>query len=666
MHQQIHKHVQQLTTWLQQCWSRLRYSVLLALVLALLLLARVSAPELNQQAQLYSWDQQQRWREPVLSQRVALVEITDECTAQLGDWPWPRAALGQLVRQLRSAGASVIVFPDVFASADLAGTDAVLAQALHQNGVVLARSVQEQVTDPVPVLASAAAALGFADLLADTDAVVRRQQLVRVHQDRVFHSLAVETVRTLAGDPQVQVRTAEQDLLVSVTGLQPWRQHNHQQLPLNFATEFSTVPSHDVGAFAQLHNQIVLVGLATHSHNNWIATPVGPRRSHWLQALAVHSLFEPAAVRPDWADLAETLLALLLALLCVHVGRGGQIWHLAVVWLLCAAATLLLSWQLYTQLDLILDWMWPLTSSALVFALTFYYHWARRRRHEWRIRRRFGSSVNGQQLRQLCALPAAVPVQGETREVTVLYADLRGFSALTQQLEQNAPAFAQLMRQYMDSVLPVISQHAGTLDKLLGDGVVAFWNAPLPHADAPGAGATAAVALVQQVQQLAQQLQAADPNISLCVDVGLSTGTGLLGNLGSRRRFNYTCVGGVSRTARQLENLCKHYGVNLLLDHSTVQQAQQLPGQPVLLDQLLLETGVVQNIYTVLPADADWPAEQHQRMLDALAAARWDQALRLCRELRQQPWLTHYYDVMIQRCREHKLQEKLRDSSDDN
>jgi adenylate cyclase len=651
-------------TYILNYWHKIRFSVFVILLTSSLLYLRYGEQEKQQQWAMWGNDVMQKFSPKFEASDVVIVEITEEDTKKQTPWPWPRAELSRLVARLRDAGAGVIVFADVFSAPDLAKTDNVFADSIKDNGVVVARSVTaDQVINPVDVIQNSAAAVGFGNLVADSDNRIRRLDLVTFNEDRVYHSLAVESIRTLIGDQRAKIQQQDQFHLVNLSGVKPWIVPNNSRWRIKFHNEFVKLSALNTDLSA-VKNKVVVVGVATDQVNNWSQTAIGAVRNHEIQAHFIQSLFDRNnIVTPPWADLLEMLISALILTSILKAAKANTPYACIPVYAGGVAVVILGSWTLFNTANLAVDWTWPVLSSSSVFLLTFYYHWARKRKHEWSISKRFGDMVNHQVLQRLKTKSDLVTT-GELKELTVLYADLRGFAQLAANYGSDAEGLVKTVHEYMDNILPVITQTAGTVDKLIGDGIVAFWNAPVDVEN----HALMSVKSALNMQQALRKFNEANPNQpSLCLDIGINTGIAVVGNTGSRKTFNYTAIGETVRTADNLENLCKQYGVNILMGEQTEQQivrAQSsgiLPGFAIIeLDTVYLESGSTMRIYTVNQDDlpAEWQLDLHKKMLEHYYAGRYDSAIRVCRDLKTSPMLTEYYDALIKKCKSAKAQQQ--------
>jgi adenylate cyclase len=324
------------------------------------------------------------------------------------------------------------------------------------------------------------------------------------------------------------------------------------------------------------------------------------------------------------------------------------------------------SWMLFNTADLVIDWTWPVLSSSSVFVLTFYYHWARKRRSEWIISRRFGDIVNATVLKQLKQKHTEIKTTGELKEITVMNADLRNFALLAAEYGSNAEGLVSAVHEYMDAILPEIVNNQGTVDKLIGDGIVAFWNAPMDVEYHALKSVKTALNMQRQIDKFNSMLTPEET--PLCLDIGINTGVAVVGNTGSRKTFNYTAIGDTVKTADNLERLCKQYGVNILVGEQTVTQInrghtiQALGYTLIELDTVFMESGNAMRVFTVDYVNYyegplnDSHVKQHARMLENYYAGKFDTAIRICKELKAEAKLIDYYTTMISKCKAAKAE----------
>ena len=488
-------------------------------------------------------------------------------------WPWPRSWHAQLIRRLRAAGARLVVFDILLAEPSLPAEDDDLAAALREAGnVVLARSLEVAVDrhfrrqillSPLPQLAAAARGVGLAMVTPDPDGVVRRFRTTLAGQ---------ETLAALA------VRLLRPDLALPSGGL------------INFAgparsldcVSYSQViaSDHPLPA-ARLQGKIVLVGrmleasVAPQGQADMFYTPhfslTGQAMAGVeIQGQIIHTLLTGTAgqVLPR-----RWLLGLYLLLSLFFGWSFARLSPVAGLGLVLAAAALLGAGTLY----LFWQYHWWLPPVLLILGLSLIYggntlgHYLLAAREKRWLRQAFSRYVSSSLVEMITAHPERLRLGGEKVELTVLFSDLAGFTTISEDLSPEE--LIQLLNEYFTAMTDVIFACQGTVDKYIGDAIMAFWGAPLPVAKPAALACQAALAMQQALAPLQDRWQhQGRPRLE--ARLGLHTGPAIVGNVGSRERFNYTVMGDTVNLASRLEGVNKIYGTHILLSHSTYLQVQ--------------------------------------------------------------------------------------------
>ena len=211
--------------------------------------------------------------------------------------------------------------------------------------------------------------------------------------------------------------------------------------------------------------------------------------------------------------------------------------------------------------------------------ITFYtYHAAEAQRAQ--IRSAFGQYLAPALVEQLAKSPEKLVLGGEEREMTILFSDVRGFTTISESYKDDPQGLTSLMNRFLTPLTNTIIDHEGTIDKYIGDAVMAFWNAPLNVAHHEVKACAAALAMIDSVEALNQQRQeeaksAGHPFLPVRIGIGLNTGRCVVGNLGSDLRFNYSVLGDPVNVASRLEGQTKYYGVSIIIGSGTAEKAKE-------------------------------------------------------------------------------------------
>jgi adenylate cyclase len=532
----------------------------------------------------------------------------------------------------------------------------------------------------IPSLAQAAPVAGFFNAMSDDDGVVRSLPLLAQYQGQYYESLALAVFRTLLGLPEVRPSFAAGGTQewAAVQGIELHQDGRSQLIPTDDRLavlvpyrgpggqrggSFSYVSASDVlrGKLpaAQLRDKVVLVGSTAPGLQDLRATPVGGAypgvEAH--ANLIARFLDGQGPVQPDYAlgfDLAQIAIAgLLLGLLLPWMGAG-----LALALSISVFAALVgLNLWLFLSHSLVFPLATVLVMVLLAFALNMSYGYFVESRTKRGLAHLFGTYVPPELVDEMVREPERYSMQAAMRELTVMFCDIRGFTTLSERME---PVQLQaLLNTLFSRLTHVIRQQRGTIDKYMGDCVMAFWGAPVAAPDHAHLAVQAALDMVQAVHAVNTEHQAQGlPAIG--VGVGLNTGPMCVGDMGSDVRRSYTVIGDAVNLGSRLEGLCKAYGVEIVASESTRAQA---PGFVWLeLDRVCVkgkEQAVA--IYHPLGAVGQVDGERLQalehwhRWLAAFRAQQWPVCDELWPSVQSNPAGAKLLDFYAQRLQERRV-----------
>lgn len=649
-----------------------------------------------------------------LDPRVVIVDIDEKSLAELGQWPWPRDRLADVVDQLFDRqGIALLGLDTVFAEADqhsglrrlqdlatreLADVpglsarlealgprldpDQRLARALRDRPVVLGyyftsdRQGHTSGVLPPPVLhqadlnghamqatrwtgfgsniaplAEAAPQAGFFNALADGDGVVRSLPLLAEHGGAYYESLALAMFRRLQGLPRVAPQHGAAGVMSGSESIPRGLQLRHGEQATSLPADermamlvpyrgsggpqggsYTYVSAADVLAGRLppdlLRGRIVLLGTTVPGLMDLRVTPVGEAypgvetHANLLSGMLDGRLL----VRPDYAPGYE-LLTLLVSGLVLALGLPLLSATRAVVLSLGVAGMLVgCNLWLYTAHHLVLPLASSLVTAGLAFALNMSYGYLVESRAKRELAQLFGTYVPPELVQQMLQDPERYSMAASTREMTVLFCDLKGFTTLAEHME---PAQVQaLLNTVFTRLTQVIRRHGGTVDKYMGDCVMAFWGAPVEAGDHARRAVAAAQDMLCEIDALnAGHGRSGRPPIG--AGIGVSTGLMCVGDMGSDLRRSYTVVGDAVNLGARLESLSRVYGVDLVASEATRAACPQLVWQE--LDRVCVK-GKADAVAVFTPWGPDEALLPARR--DELG--RWQEAL--------QSWRTQDWD----------------------
>ncbi|MFI0846012.1 CHASE2 domain-containing protein [Mesorhizobium sp. IMUNJ 23232] len=507
-----------------------------------------------------------------------IVAIDEPSMAEIGRrWPWPRDLHAALVRSLRAAGAKAVGLDIIFAEPSAAAGDAALAAALGPDVVLAAdetiirtpQADQRIRVEPLLALTEAGARPGVASVVLDGDGIVRRMP---PYADG-FATRLLAATGVAPGRPPA-------DALIQAFGPArtfPTVSYYQALDPKNFLPENI------------FRDRIVIVGLSMQSASgidtggaDVFATPYTVRSRTLvagaeLQATVLDNLARGLFVVPASALLAglATGLAAVLAGLAVWRGTGyvTGVVSVATILLFFGLSFLVLHYGRFYLAPLA-----PSLAFAGVAAIQSARDYAAERRRRMRVTRAFSQYLSPVLVERLAEDSANLKLGGERRELTVLFCDVRGFTTISEEMKDDPEGLTRLMNRLLNPLSDVILQAGGTIDKYIGDAIMAFWNAPLDDPDHAVHAIEAALAMLKAVDALNVEREAeadifAKKPHPLKIGIGINTGDCVVGNMGSDFRFNYSALGDAVNLASRLESETKAFGVSILVGEETARHA---------------------------------------------------------------------------------------------
>jgi len=474
---------------------------------------------------------------------VVILGIDEPSLEAYGRWPWPRARLAELVDAATRQGAVAIGFDVIFPDADRAADDDAFAAAMRQSRVVLGRGVTAEggtaepprptpvaqvggdplpllhrfrgVLANVPELEQAALGRGVLTLAPELDGVVRKVPAMVAVGNRALPSLAIEMLRVATGGQALAIRRDEAGIAGIVVGGVFVPTDRNGLIWVNYGP---SVPQRYVSARdllegraeGRLAGKLVLVGAAAAGLGDVKATPLNAS----IYGVETHAqLLETVLAgrhlaRPAYATGAE--LALLLAaglLLVAVVPLVGARWT-AMAALATFAAILAVAWWQFRGHGLLFDPAWPVLALLLVYGALQYGGHVSAETGRRRIREAFNHYLAPELVDRLAAAPERLRLGGEVKEMTVMFADIRGFTALSERFAQDPEGLTRLMNRFLTPMTDAVLEHRGTIDKYIGDCVMAFWNAPLDDGRHASNALVSALDMSRRLGNLNRELRA--------------------------------------------------------------------------------------------------------------------------------------------------------------
>jgi adenylate cyclase len=613
----------------------------LGLLFALVFL-RIANPPLIEEIRFQAFDFFQALKPRVAEQRpVVIVDIDEKSLKALGQWPWPRTRVADLIMRLTKLGAVVIGFDVVFAEPDrmspqvaaenfrglddatrqallaLPNNDQVMAEAVRQSRVVLGETglpvvVAANSNVPsagiamlggdakpylfkfpghlrnIPVLEKAAAGRGLFSIRTERDGIVRRVPVVLEAQGEVLPSLTFEMLRVATGKSTILIRSDAAGIKsVAIPGFDVPTDSNGR-LWLHFAP-------HDLSRFVsaidvlegrvpsdRISGRLVLVGTSAAGLQDIKTTPVDSAiPGVEINAEVLESILtQSTLLSPSYAVVVELATALVLGLVIIWLAPILSPLLLLALGAAVVAVLIGASWYFFTQYRLLLDFTYPLLSSAVIYLTLVFTNFVSEQAKRRQIRSAFGQYLSPTLVEQLAQQPEKLVLGGEQRDMTIMFSDVRGFTTISEIYKSDPQGLTALMNGFLTPLTNAIIDRKGTIDKYMGDAIMAFWNAPLYDSNHEINACEAAIDMLDRLEKLNQAREQESkgngkPFIPINIGIGINTGACVVGNMGSTLRFDYSVLGDSVNLASRLEGQCKTYGLPIIVGSKTALAAKE-------------------------------------------------------------------------------------------
>ena len=661
--------------WVTSSWAVL-------IVLLGLVGLRYEDPFLIETARLKTFDYYQKLQTPQLVDNVVLIDLGEDHMKEYGQWPWPRDVMAKIIKDLYDKGAGLVVLNFVFPEADRMGKDWALAHTMESVPTILTqvaspRASGQEATprglaykgDPFPwlysyrgavmnikQLADKAVGVGMVSTVPEIDGVVRRMPMAVRVADAIYPSLPVEVMRVAIGSRTFQIKTEEGGITkVRVKGMPIISTDKHSAVFIDYTP---VIPRN-----TQVKGKIVFVGLVAEGLTQPVATPWGPMDSHELNAKAFSTIAAGTSIkRHDAADLAELLFILGIGIVIITVlSRVSVKWTIPVM-IMFISGTAYGGFFAFDKHNQLWDASYPLFAILFIFLQVTFNNFAREFRLKQQIKKQFGTYLSPAMVMILQKNPELLKLGGETKELSILFCDIRGFTPISEQYKTDPQGLTELINRFLTPMTNLIMHNEGTIDKYMGDCIMAFWNAPLDITDHRKKAIGSALKMVEDLKSLNKELTE-ENKMPINIGIGINTGEVVVGNMGSNSRFDYSILGDAANLASRLEGQSKGYGVTIILGEDTVKEVED-EYYCVELDKIAVkgkEDAV--TIYTVLSTHdymwhhTDWASmdQQHIKFLALYRGQKWILAEKFANDLAT-AWIPMraYYNVMLDRIKNYK------------
>jgi len=624
------------------------------------------------------------------SEQIVVVNLGEKAIEKYGQWPFPREVHAEIIGDIYGRGAALVGSTVLMPEPDRMGTDRALADTLTKYPVVLSQTVSAactasksagqadlrrtgvavigdgQATDFLPsypcvlsnlaLLQQHAAGVGVTSTLPEPDGVVRRVPLLATSEGEYYPAFALEMLRVAAGDPSYQAKINETGVeALRIPSFETIKTDEYGRVFINPNYRFE---SYEIGKdpLPVLSGKIVILGVTAAGVSNPVATPSGAQYPHQLQASILETLINGDSVSiPNWTQLVDLAALLVLALSLIIISRLKY----SIVWIgLILGGYLYLPMYLFASKGILLDVTFNVIAIAIIYMHIYTVKFISEFLQKQQIKKQFGTYLSPDLVAKLQRQPDLLKLGGESRELSIMFTDVRGFTTISEHYGEDVQGLTSIMNRYMTVMTRAILENNGTLDKYIGDAQMAFWNAPLDNKQHARDAVRTAFQMLKDLEIFNEEVER-EGIPAFGMGLGINTATVVVGNMGSSQRFDYTCLGDGVNLAARLEGQSKPYGVKLVVGPQTAELVGDVY-QVVELD-LIAVKGKTEpaRIYTIF--DVADPAGEllHKKFLDFYRQGKWDAAINLIKDLKR-CWdeeLNAYYEMMEKRIQNLKFEE---------
>ena len=543
-------------------------------------------PFVKEILKLKSFDILIQQEEKELSKDIGIVTIDEKSIEKYGQWPWKRDVIAEVISNLRQSGAGVIMIPILFSEEDRLGGDDILSQTLIDNGVVIAQVGTSQINKnsvprgvakignplpylfewdgmlgPIPMLGQNANGVGVINTAPEIDGVVRRIPLImRIGQD-TYPTMAVEVIRVATGNPSYQVKAGDGGVqAIRVPGFPIINTDPNARIWLHWNKQFETISASE-NDFSKFEGRTVIIGMTAEGLGGIIGTPVGEQYDYMLSASTLQTMIDGKQInRYDVSSFLELVLSFVLGILVILIARFTPYWFVGLSLLSLYGISVYGSYYLFNQHLILSDVSWIIIVITIVGMHSIFNRFILEFRLKQQIRKQFETYLDPRQVAELQKDPSKLKLGGDRKEMSFLFMDIVGFTPISEYYKNkdDPEGLVEVINDYLNRMTKIVLDNGGTVDKYMGDCIMAFWNAPLDCEDHAEMAVKTAIECAEETERLKQDFKERGlPDIN--IGSGVNTGTCIVGNMGSDTRFDYSVIGDAVNLAARLEAATRNY-----------------------------------------------------------------------------------------------------------
>ena len=647
---------------------------------------------------------------------VIIIDIDEKSLEKLGQWPWQRHKISKILENLTKNEIGLIAFDIVFAEEDnssphkvfkkygikkenVPNYDTNFAQMISSTPTILGYIFELEKKEHlkqgapkipaifieknkkmednslikahgtilnIPLLQDNSYSSGFFNNIPDDSGIVRSVPLIISYEDMIYPSLSLEVLRIITQTNRVFVNYDNQGITnISLDDL-TIPTDRYGRILVNFRGKegnfkyYSAIDIYENKIDKkELEGKIALIGTSAAGLLDLRATPF----DSVYPGVEVHANVIDNVIKGDfiykasWIDGANIALIFFLSLLTVYLITYTPFWFNPIGTMLLLGSSGVFIYHILFTYGVVLNIFFPLLTISLAAIVTTLFDYFYEIKQEEAIKKKFASKVSKEVMDNLLKNIDSAEFQAMEKEVTVFFSDVRGFTNISEQMN-DAKKLISYLNQYMEPMSNIITKYQGTIDKYIGDAIMAYWNAPADVQNHADKAVIASLKQIKELEPLNKKLKEENKPL-IDIGIGLNTGLAIVGEMGSSLRSDYTVIGDTINLGARLESLCKYYNSKLNISNFTKDKLKEeyvfrfldyvrVKGkkEPVEIWQVL-DFGKAND---VLKQELD----SYNKAIELYKTSKFETALKLFEELENDENKTNnnIYKIYIQRCKE--------------
>ena len=555
------------------------------LTLAAITFYGLQEPYLKEVLRLKGFDTIINSQEKTYSKDIIVVEIDEKAIEKYGQYPFNREIYAELIIKLREANAGMILFPMLFSEEDRQGGDLIFSEAL-QYGTVIAQVGTNQtnknavprgiakIGDPLPFLFQWGGMLGpipelqsngvgVINTAPEIDGLVRRLPLLMRVGDEVYPAMAIETIRAITGDPSYQVKADENGIMaVRVPGYATIKTDRNARIWISHNKTFDSISiADDDFEFELTEGKTVIVSLTAEGLSPMVATSAGEQYNHYVIASSLQTIIDGTHIkRDDTSIFMETIIAVLISALLIALVRIAPYWLIGLFTIGVYIGSVYFTMFMFNQSLTLTDISWFIITFTIVAMHSIFNRFILEFNLKQQIRKQFEKYLDPRQVAILQKNPDKIKLGGDRKDMSFLFMDIVGFTPISEHYKNNndPEGLVKVINDYLDRMTKIVLKNGGTIDKYMGDCIMAFWNAPLDCDNHAEMAVKTAIECAKETEEIKKEFKSKGlPEIN--IGSGVNTGTCIVGNMGSEMRLDYSVIGDAVNLAARLEAQTRNY-----------------------------------------------------------------------------------------------------------